>query len=127
MTAITLKTIETKYAQALTGTDGQRIEFHPKAVEQMIAMRDCMVEITKYDPENLSELSLEIADQVADMFTPAMISGEVVDGVLMPITDELMEQALQNVRDSADIMDPAVAIGVNILVETVGKRGYFYR
>lgn len=121
----TLNEYATKIANKITSIkEGERkVVIAPKAMKQIEEIVKKISDITEYKEE---DIDLQVLDITADVFSKQFISGEIRDGVLQPVSDELHNSIVEQLEATAKYHTAASTFILKVMADTLTKQGHFY-
>lgn len=127
-TQITLATVEANLRAKITANcGGKLIVVSEGALQQMGSITDMIVTESKFDIDALTPEHLQTAQNYVDMFDKANLNGEVVDGVLMPISDTLMNLATEATKAQIHMFTPGATLSVYLVNKVIQDVKQFTR
>lgn len=127
MNTITRESIKVILAKKMSANDGERIEFTKEALEQLEAVRKIVVKKTGFDESKLGIVEMTATNIYAEMFSSSNITGEVVDGKLLPLEDDLFQSVLKETEEVSSDYDQSIVLSIVLIEEVCRELGYFYR
>lgn len=129
MTQVTRESLKAKLAAVFTtqveGTE--QISFSVNALAQMNAIVERMKEESHFDESQITQDDLNVADQIINHFTPKAITGQVENGVLLPISDAEYLEAINTIKQEGELMEFFVVLPVVLVAEVANEVKAFYR
>lgn len=129
MTQVTRESLKAKLAAVFTTqTEGaEQISFSVNALAQMNAIVERMKEESHFDESQITQDDLNVADQIINHFTPKAITGQVENGVLLPISDAEYLEAINTIKQEGELMEFFVVLPVVLVAEVANEVKAFYR
>lgn len=127
MNIITRESIKVILAKKMSANNGDRIEFTKEALEQLEAVRKIVVKKTGFDESKLGIVEMTATNIYAEMFSSSSITGEVVDGKLLPLEDDLFQSVLKETEEVSSDYDQSIVLSIVLIEEVCRELGYFYR
>lgn len=113
--------------KALSKAEGERITFSNGAMEQMKGYLEAIIVATGYDETKLDSFDLSVAKDVIGIYSPDAITGEVIDGTIQPLDQNVFNAVIENVPSVSKHFTPPMIMAMKIIAEETEKKGFFYR
>lgn len=121
----TLNEYATKIANKITAVkEGEKkVTIDPKAMQQVKEIVEKIEKVTDYKEEDIDLLVLDIT---SDVFNKQFITGDIVNSVLQPVSDELHNDIVAQLEATAKYHTPASTFVLKVMADTLIKQGHFY-
>lgn len=126
--AVAIANIEAIFRAKITAETGPHlITVADEALEQIQKICDTMSELCGYDDSKLTPDNLELAKVIADNYSNGHFTGEVVAGVLQPVSGEEFDRILTSFHMNPDFIDIGMVFPIRIITKIITEVKQFRR